>query len=114
MRRGRHDIGGGAGPVLEAAGIGVALDQLVAGVAVGDFEAIQAAGKCLGNRHFPHARCAERVQGMNVAMPAVEIADHRNAPRVGCPHGKARASHAEHLARMRAQTFVGTQMRALG
>ena len=83
-RRGR-DVGGGTGAHFEAAPVGVGLDQLGAAMAIDDFEAVEVAGLRCRNRRFPDARRSERMQRIDPAAPAVEVADHGNPPRIGRP-----------------------------
>ncbi len=111
-RQALHDAGG-VGSQFGAEGHRIGLLQQFA-VLGEDLEFVKRALAHAGEEDFPHAAFAPQPHGVAAAVPAVEIADHRNAPRVGRPHRKACASHAEHLARMRAQTFVGTQMGAFG
>jgi hypothetical protein len=42
---------------------------------------------------------------MAAAIPRIEVADHRHAPRIRRPYGKAHARHAVHFHRARAEAF---------
>ena len=61
-----------------------------------------------GNEQLPHARAAERTHHVDPPVPAVEIADHADAGRVGRPHRERHAADACHLADVRAELVVRT------
>src|SRR5580704_863152 len=67
----------------------------------------------VGEKGFPHARTLARIHGMRVRVPAVEVADHRDAFRVGCPHSEVGAAPAVLLHYMRAELLVEARVFAL-
>ena len=66
-----------------------------------------------GNENLPDARRAQRAHRMASPVPAVEIADHADALRVGRPDGEAGARHAVDRAQLRAELVVNPPLVAL-
>ncbi len=94
MRGRRHDPGGRAGAQLEAARVGVGLDDAGAAVTVDDLEAVQTARAGGGDFALPDAGGTERLHRVGAALPAVEIADHRDAGGIRRPDAENRAGGA--------------------
>ena len=63
------------------------------------------AGAGAGHEDFPVA-VAAHAHGMAAAVPAIEVADDADAPRVRRPDHEGDAVHAVHLHRMRAELVV--------
>jgi hypothetical protein len=55
---------------------------------------VKRAGSKPRDENLPDAGAVPQPHRVAAAVPTVEIADHRNAPRVGRPDGKAHARHA--------------------
>ena len=47
--------------------------------------------------NFPDATAEQLAHGVHAAVPVVEITDHADALRVGCPDAEDRAFHAVHF-----------------
>ena len=64
--------------------------------------------------NFPDATAEQLAHGVHAAVPVVEITDHADALRVGCPDAEDRAFHAVHFGEMRAEFLVEIPVVALG
>ena len=64
---------------------------------------VERAGREPRDEHLPHARLVALAHRVAAPVPAVEVADHRDAPRVRRPHGEAHARHAVDPHRVRAE-----------
>ncbi|MNY26744.1 hypothetical protein D3C86_1606090 [compost metagenome] len=89
LRR-RDHIGRRPRAQFETAGVGIALGQHRAAVAVGDLETIEAARAGFGYQRLPHAAAPQTVHDVHTALPAVEIADHRDLRGIRCPDPECR------------------------
>ena len=47
-----------------------------------------------GHEQFPDAGLSAQTHGMTTPVPAVEVAHHRDTPRIRCPNGEAHTGHA--------------------
>ncbi len=61
------------------------------------------AGRKPRDEQLPHARLDALAHRVAPPVPAVEVADHRDAPRIRRPHGEADALHAVDPHRVRAE-----------
>ena len=73
-----------------------------------DFTRLQAR-----HEQLPHAGLVAQAHGMAAAVPAVEGADHRDAPGIGRPHGEAHACHAVDLHELCTQAAAEIAMSSL-
>ncbi len=64
----------------------------------------------VGDEKFPDAGIAARTHWADAAVPAVEIANHADAARVGSPEGKVHSGDAFKRLHMRAKLFVSVVM----
>ena len=79
-----------------------------------DFELVSDAGTDIGNENFPHAGVAPEAHDVAPAVPLVEIADHRDARRIGRPDGEMHTIRTFMMDRVGAELVEQSQMRALG
>ena len=84
----------------------IALQQQIT-VARANFVFVIRARADAGDEQLPHARAAERAHHVDAPVPAIEVADHADAARVGRPHRERHAADAGHLAHVRAELVVG-------
>src|SRR5438874_1849733 len=63
-----------------------------------------------GGEPFPDAGDSGGPERMNLRLPAVEVADHRNALRIGGPNGEARAAHSVLFPQVGAELFVRAEV----
>ena len=103
---------GGARPQFRLEGVGVGLQRDFV-VCAQNFKFVDIAAHHLGQKYFPHPAAVAQAHGVTPPVPLVEAADHRDAFRIGRPHGKAGPGHARAGIGMRAQAFVGPLVRAL-
>ena len=68
----------------------------------------------LGQEQFPHPAFGAPAHRVAPAIPAVEVADHRDALRVGRPDGECRAARAIQGGRVGAQLLPGPQVPPFG
>ena len=104
---------GGRGRQLHQRGEGIRFEQQVA-VAGANLEFVLGAFAHLGNEDFPHPGAAERAHHVEPPVPAVEIADDADTPRIRRPYRERDAMGATHLAQMRAQLVIHAIVLALG
>ncbi|MNX62871.1 hypothetical protein D3C86_938490 [compost metagenome] len=91
---------------LGAARHGVGLENNGARV-VGNGELVAIARHDARDEQFPHAGRVAQAHGVAAGIPAIEVAHHGNAARIGRPDRAAQAGHAVHLIQMRAQHGQG-------
>ena len=78
-----------------------------------DVVLVAVAGADAGHEGLPDARGAARTQRMALAIPAVEVADHRDARRVRRPDREVGPLDAFHGSRMRSELLVQAQVASL-
>ena len=86
----RHDRRGGRAE-FGRAGEGVGLERQAGAVGGDDLVLVGEAGADVGDEHLPDAGVAAEAHGVAAAVPGVEVADHRDAPRVRRPDGEVHA-----------------------
>ncbi len=95
----------GSGRPLGLHGTGVGLQRQRMTVAGQQFVFVARARADAGHEQLPHAGLMTQAHRMPASVPRIEVTDHRDAPRIRRPHGKAHAGHAIELHWARAETF---------
>ena len=101
-------------PQLRREGKGVGLERADLAIGPQYFELVGAARADIGDEYLPHANVAPVAHHMTAPVPVIEVADHRNPPRIGRPDGEMNAAGAFMGDLMRAKPVIEPQMRTLG
>lgn len=72
------------------------------------------AGLQARNEQLPYARRKAQPHRVSASVPAIEAADYRDAPRIGCPYGETHTLHAVDLDHLGAEHPADLPMVALG
>ena len=67
----------------------------------------------IGNEQLPHARRHEMPHRVHAPVPAIEVANHAHALRIGRPYGEVNAGDATDRHCVRAELLPRAQVRAL-
>ncbi|MOA28044.1 hypothetical protein D3C78_1489620 [compost metagenome] len=97
---------GGGRAHLRFEGIRIGFDAQLA-VGIDHLEFIELTVVRAGDKQLPDAGLTTQTHRVAATIPVVKLPHHRDALRVGCPHGKTRSGDAVHRISMRAQRFVG-------
>src|SRR5260221_7375870 len=102
----RHD-GAGVWPEFRAETVRIGLQRQNVVLRAENLVFVNDAFGKFGHEEFPDAGGAARPHGIYAAVPAVEISDDADAPRIGSPNGEVNAGYAFKRFYMSAQFFVG-------
>ena len=97
-----------AGLVRRAVRIGLERQQLA--VRVRNFVLVESTITDAGQEDFPNAVSGVQAHDVAAAVPAVEVADHTDARRVGCPHREACTVDAVVAGQVRAEFPVDSEL----
>ena len=103
MRRGRRDDGSGRRAQFGLEGERIGLERQQLAIRAEDFKFVGTASTDFGQEDFPDARIAPAAHQAPPPIPAIKVADDRNAQGVGCPDREMRAAHSFVVNDMRAQ-----------
>ena len=111
--RGVGDDRGGRGPHFGRVAERIGLERQQDAVRAENLVFVDRAGAEAGNEHFPQAAVDALAHLRPPSIPAVEVADHRDAGRVGGPDGESDAVDAFVATELRAQAHIKLAVRAL-
>ena len=100
-------------PQLRGKGERVGLQRQQLAVGANDFEFVDRARREVGQEYLPDAGGAP-AHDVAPPVPLIEVADHRDAPRIRRPDGEMHAGDALLLEDVRAQLVEEAEVRALG
>ena len=111
--RGVGDDRGGRGPHLGRVAERIGLERQQDAVRAENLVFVDRAGAEARDEHLPQAAVEALAHLCAASVPAVEIADHRDARRVGGPDGESDAFDALVAGELRAEALVELAVRAL-
>ena len=94
-------------------GIGIGLKQNPASAGF-DFIFVARTRHHAGQENFPDPGAGMAAHRVAPSVPAIEVPNDADAPRIWGPNGETRAFHAVQNPRMRAHLFVAAQVAAFG